>query len=75
MKFFPPFRTGDVVMYLGDTPYRKGEHIIDEVKLDDPNYYRYSTHRGAWFDHAEFQLVRECDAKSIKALKKARRYE
>ncbi len=67
-----PFRMGDEVRYIGDDPERQGEHIIYEASLtDEACRFEYATADAAWFDHTDFELVREADAKSLRKLRKA----
>lgn len=51
------------------------EHIIASVDIDGINDYRYSTDRSAWHVHYIFDLVRECDEKSIADLLESIRIE
>lgn len=71
--FFPPFRAGDVVKFIGkeDGFWQVGaQHIIKDVNVFGKNDYRYSTDHGTWFEHPDFELVRPCDEASIKELMK-----
>lgn len=72
-KFFPPFRVGDVVKYIGKDRVwgKESEHIIQDVSVNGINYYEYSTDRGAWIPHEDFELVRECDKASLTKLLKS----
>lgn len=79
--FVKPFRKGDVVKFVkqykdgyssdeGDlfSFWRVGQqHIIDDVSWRGDRW-EYSTNCGAWIPHESFELVRECDEKSIKKL-------
>ena len=74
----PAFAMGDVVVLVNpERVFKKGEeHIIHEVELDwESGSVSYSTDRGAWFDECEFELVRQADKKSMKALCKSQREE
>lgn len=66
--FVKPFRIGDVVHYAGHSHHWKGQHIITEVSVMDVGVYNYATLKGAWIDHEELRLVRECDEKSMTKL-------
>lgn len=65
-----PFRTGDVCRYIGkERLWSPGEvHIIHEVSVDGPQNFSYSTDRGAWIEHEDFQLVEGASPASIKKL-------
>jgi len=67
------FQTGDVVKYVGkDTTFwRSGkEHIIYESSYMGDGIFEYSTNRGAWFSHNDFELVRRADKESLAQLDK-----
>lgn len=57
-----PFRMGDVVSY------KKKEHIIHEVTLNEVGNYEYATDRQAWIDHQDLKLVRQADKNTLKEL-------
>lgn len=70
-KFLRPFRMGDMVKLVvaGEDDDELGEiHIIHEVLMLGPQDWEYSTNLGAWWQHAQFELVRECDAESLAEL-------
>ncbi len=75
-KFILPYRTGDVVEVVrASCGWPLNDiHIIESADINDGSI-EYSTHKGAWFEHADFKLVRECDAASMKELIKSIRDE
>lgn len=70
--FIKPYRTGDVVKYVGarQRAVLGDEMIVLELQIryGSPSGYAYSTTKGAWYSHFELELVRECDEKSMTAL-------
>ena len=74
VPFIKPFRVGDVVRFTEksvQTGYRdREEHVIESVDTNrlEINKYKYSTHSSAWHDHADLELIRECDEESMKLL-------
>jgi hypothetical protein len=62
--FEQPFRLGDVVFLSEENE----QHIICEAQINGDTY-EYSTNIGAWYDHDQFVLVRECDKASIQQLR------
>lgn len=71
-SFQQPYRTGDEVQIVQSSRKRElGEyHIIHEVNIEEDEY-QYSTNRGAWYDHQQFKLVRECCAETMAQLRKS----
>ena len=67
-KFIKPYRIGDEVKYVGKKHYLQGDQIIIEVDVRDVNEYEYGTTMGAWIDHNDLLLIRECNESSIKKL-------
>lgn len=63
-----PFRQGDVVRLVKDTgrSWKVGQiHIINEYNI---NIGAYSTNRGAWINHDQFELVEPASLESYKKL-------
>lgn len=73
VKFIRPFGCGDVVKYRGkERAWGLGdEHVICEISVRGKNNYEYSTDRGAWISHKDFEFVREADSESMHRLMKA----
>jgi hypothetical protein len=74
MPFNIPYRTGDVVAYVGKDPIwqsilrpRKAI-IINECLVSSTGDHEYSTNVGAWFSHNDFELRKAADIRSIKLL-------
>ena len=74
-KFVPPFRTGDVVEYVGNSSVRNLGNTIHIINAYDVILDKYSTNRGAWYKHTDFKLIEECSANSIEKLRKDIYYE
>jgi len=71
-KVVIPFRTGDVVEFVGEDGYwkKRDKHIIKEVWMHSPQEFEYSTNRGAWIEHKDLKLVKEADLESLTQLYK-----
>ena len=63
------FQTGDVVEYIGPNNWSK-EHIIHEASYIGMGKFEYSTNKGAWFQEANFKLIRKADSQSFAQLDK-----
>lgn len=71
-KFIKPFTVGDTVKYTGNSKFwNKGElHIIHECDVRGVNEYEYSTNKGAWFNHKDFEFISPVSKESVTQLLK-----